>query len=171
MGGFPKKVFTNIKKKIQSWPVLVNFLILVETIKIGGGSSAALEMLTDYSEKQKDVETNKKSLLKPYVFLAFIWSVLIVLTTTMVALTVYALTQISLPGSTAMPLDAMQNQINLFSVGIILQCWLSGFFVGKVSEGTFAAGFKYSAMLVVTAHVSLLLSQNLLGGFFGIVTG
>ncbi len=165
-----RKIFVNIKQKIQTWPVLVNFLILVETIKIGGGSAAALETLTDYSEKQKDVDVNKKSLLRPYVILAFIWSVLIALTTTMVAMTVYALTQISLPGAAAMPLGTMQTQINLFSTGIILQCWLSGFFVGKVNEGTFAAGFKYSAMLVLTAYVSLLLSQNFLGGMYGIVS-
>jgi flagellar protein FlaJ len=165
-----RKVFINIKQKIQTWPVLVNFLILVETIKIGGGSAAALETLTDYSEKQKDVDVNKKSLLRPYVILAFVWSVLIALTTTMVAMTVYALTQISLPGSAAMPLEVMQVQINLFSTGIILQCWLSGFFVGKVNEGTFAAGFKYSAMLVLTAYVSLLLSQNFLSGMYGVAS-
>ncbi|MDH7478207.1 MAG: type II secretion system F family protein [Candidatus Bathyarchaeota archaeon] len=165
-----RKIFVNVKQKIQTWPVLVNFLILVETIKIGGGSAAALEILTDYGEKHKDVEANKKSLLKPYVILAFVWSVLIALTTTMVAMTVYALTQISLPGAAAMPLEVMQNQINLFSTGIILQCWLSGFFVGKVNEGTFAAGFKYSAMLVLTAYVSLVLSQNFLGGMYGMVT-
>ncbi|RJS81019.1 hypothetical protein CW707_04440, partial [Candidatus Bathyarchaeota archaeon] len=139
-------------------------------IKIGGGSAAALEILTDYSEKQKDVEVNKKSLLRPYVILAFIWSILIALTTTMVAMAVYALTQISLPGATALPLEVMENQVNLFSIGIILQCWLSGFFVGKVNEGTFAAGFKYSALLVLTAYISLLLSQNFLGGMYGIVT-
>ncbi len=165
-----RKVFANIKQKIQTWPVLVNFLILVETIKIGGGSAAALETLTDYSEKQKDVDANKKSLLRPYVILAFVWSVLIALTTTMVAMTVYALTQISLPGSAALPLEVMQVQINLFSTGIILQCWLSGFFVGKVNEGTFAAGFKYSAMLVLTAYVSLWLSQNFLSGMYGVVS-
>jgi flagellar protein FlaJ len=164
-----RKIFANIKNKVQNWPVLVNFLILVETIKIGGGSATALEMLTDYSEKQKDVEVNKKSLLKPYVILAFIWSVLIALTTTMVATTVWALTQISLPGTIAMPLEVMQNQINLFSTGIILQCWLSGFFVGKVNEGTFAAGFKYSAMLVITAYISLLISQNFIGGMYSSV--
>jgi len=164
-----RKIFVNIKQKIQTWPVLVNFLILVETIKIGGGSAPALEILTDYSEKQKDVDVNKKSLLRPYVILAFIWSVLIALTTTMVAMTVYALTQISLPGAVTMPFGVMQLQMNLFSTGIILQCWLSGFFVGKVNEGTFAAGFKYSTMLVLTAYVSLLLSQNFLGGMYGVV--
>jgi hypothetical protein len=61
-----------------------------------------------------------------------------------------------------------QNQINMFSVGIIIQCWLSGFFIGKISEGNFAAGFKYSAMLAATAYVSLILSQILLAGAFGI---
>ncbi len=165
-----KKIFANVKQKIQTWPVLVDFLILVETIKIGGGSSTALDTLTEYSERQKDVDSNKKSLLRPYVILAFIWSVLIALTTTMVASTVYALTQVSLPGSSALPLRLMQDQINLFSTGIILQCWLSGFFVGKVNEGTFAAGFKYSAMLVVTAYLSLVLSQGMIGGLYSIVS-
>jgi hypothetical protein len=68
-----------------------------------------------------------------------------------------------------MPFEVMQNQINLFSTGIILQCWLSGFFVGKVNEGTFAAGFKYSIMLVLTAYVSLVLSQNFLGNLYGLI--
>jgi hypothetical protein len=60
----------------------------------------------------------------------------------------------------------MEQQITLFSVGIILQCWLSGFFIGQINEGTLAAGFKYSAMLAITAYVSLLLSQFLLAGLF-----
>ena len=166
-----RKVFDYIRQKIQTWPVLVNFLILIETIKIGGGSAHALEILTEYSEKQKDVDQNKTSLLKPYVILAFIWSVLIALTTTMVAMTVYALTQLSLSGVAKLPLEIMEGQINLFSIGIILQCWLSGFFVGKVNEGTFAAGFKYSAMLVLTAYVSLVISQTFLGGMYSFIGG
>jgi hypothetical protein len=87
----------------------------------------------------------------------------------MVAMTVFAVTQMSIPGTSTMPFMFMQQQINLFSTGIIFQCWLSGFFVGKVNEGTFAAGFKYSAMLVLTAYVSLIVSQQLLGGLYGVV--
>jgi flagellar protein FlaJ len=166
-----RRIFSSLRLKLQTWPVLVNFLILIETIKIGGGSAGALEILTEYSEKQKDVDENKKSLLRPYVILAFIWSVLIALTTTMVAITVYALTQISLPGATKLPVEAMESQINLFSIGIILQCWISGFFVGKVNEGTFAAGFKFSGMLVVTAYVSLMISQAFLGGIYSLAGG
>ncbi len=161
-----KKIFANIRKKIQSWPVLVHFFILVETIEVGGGSSNALEILAEYSEKNKDIETNKRSMLQPYIILAFIWSVLIALTTTIVALTIYVLAQISLPGMAKASFDVMQLQITLFSMGIILQCWMSGFFIGKINEGTFAAGFKYSAMLAATAYVSLVLSQNLLAGLY-----
>jgi len=161
-----KKIFANVRSKIQSWPVLVHFFILIETIEIGGGSANALEILADYSEKNKDIETNKRSMLKPYIILAFIWSVLIALTTTIVALTIYVLAQISLPGMTKASFDVMQLQITLFSIGIILQCWMSGFFIGKISEGAFAAGFKYSAMLAATAYVSLILSQYVLAGLF-----
>ncbi len=161
-----KKIYANIKRSIQSWPVLIHFFILIETIETGGGSPSALEILADYSEKNKDIETNKRSMLKPYLILAFVWSVLIALTTTIVALTMFMLTQISLPGMGQVPVEAMQNQINLFSIGIILQCWMSGFFIGKINDGTFAAGFKHSAMLAATAFASLLLSQNLLSGLF-----
>jgi flagellar protein FlaJ len=164
-----KKIFENIKKKIRSWPVLVNFFILVETIEIGGGSATALEILSEYSEKSKDIESNKRATLKPYVVLAFVWSVLIALTTTIVAMTIYILANVSMPGMTGQPsITSVHEQLLVLSVGIILQCWLSGFFIGKISEGSFAAGFKYSAVLAVTAYVSLLLSQNLLMGMFTI---
>jgi flagellar protein FlaJ len=155
-----KKIFENIKKQIRSWPVLVNFFILVQTIEIGGGSASALEILSEYSEKGKDIESNKRATLQPYVILAIIWSVLIALTTTIVAMTIGILGNISLPGTEGqMVAVGMSENLLVLSVGIILQCWLSGFFIGKISEGTFAAGFKYSAVLAVTAYVSLLLSK------------
>jgi len=165
-----KKIFANIGRRIQSWPVLVHFFILVETIEIGGGSANALEILAEYSEKNKDIEVNKRSLLKPYIILAFIWSVLIALTTTIVALTIYVLAQISLPGMAQTSFDVMEQQITLFSIGIIFQCWMSGFFIGKINEGTFAAGFKYSAMLAATAYVSLIMSQHFLAGLYTLGT-
>jgi hypothetical protein len=62
---------------------------------------------------------------------------------------------------------SMQGQLGLFSVGIIIQCWISGFFIGKISEGNLGAGFKHAALLALTAYVSLVLSQFLLAGLFG----
>jgi flagellar protein FlaJ len=156
-----RKIFRNLKREIQSWPVLVDFLILVETMEIGGGSTTALEILSEYSEKSRDIEKNKRAMLKPYIILSFIWTVLMAVTITSL---IYILTQISYPGLTETPFVTIQSQIDVFSAGIIFQCWLSGFFIGKISEGSFAAGFKYSAILVVACYMSLLFSQKFLTG-------
>jgi len=98
-------------------------------------------------------------MLKPYIVLSFIWSILMALT---VVSMIYILTQISFPGLAETPFMTIQSQVNVFSAGIIFQCWLSGFFIGKISEGTFAAGFKYSAMLIVASYASLLVSEKFL---------
>jgi flagellar protein FlaJ len=161
-----RRTFENIKQKIRSWFVVVNFAMMVETIEIGGNSTDALEILAEYSEKERELQINRRALLKPYIILAFVWSVLIAVTTTIVALTTYLMTTVVSTTLSTVALIGMQDQMKLFSVGIVLQCWISGFFIGKISEGNFAAGFKHSAMLAATAYISLVLSQVFLAGAF-----
>lgn len=50
---------------------------------------------------------------------------------------------------------------------MVFHSWLSGFFIGKVSEGNFASGFKYAALLALTAFLTLILSDGLVTGLFG----
>jgi flagellar protein FlaJ len=163
-----RRTFENIRQKIRSWFVVVNFAMMVETIEIGGNSTQALEILAEYSEKERELQINRRQLLKPYIILAFVWSVLIAVTTTIVALTTTLTTSIASASLSGVSSVAMQGQLSMFSIGIILQCWISGFFIGKISEGNFAAGFKHSAMLAATAYISLVLSQLLLARAFGI---
>jgi flagellar protein FlaJ len=163
-----RKTFNNIRREIRSWFVTLNFAMMVETIEIGGNSTEALEILSEYSEKEREVQINRRALLKPYIVLAFIWSGLIAITTTIVSLTTYMMTKVVTTSLSSVAFMAMQDQMRMFSVGIILQCWISGFFIGKISEGNFGAGFQYSAMLAATAYVSLVLSQQFLSGMFGI---
>lgn len=163
-----KKTFTNIQKEIKSWFVTLNFAMLIETIQIGGNSTQSLEILSKYSEKERELQINRRSLLKPYILLSFIWSVLIAVTTTIVSLTTGMLTTVVSSSLSSVALTAMNDQMKMFSVGIILQCWISGFFIGKISEGNFGAGFQYSGLLAATAYISLILSQQVLSGLFGI---
>ena len=163
-----KDIFENFKQKIRSWPVLVNFMMMVETIEVGGGPARALELLSEYSEKEFEIQDNKRALLKPYVILAFVWSVLIALTTTIVTMTMYILTQLATPSLYEIMSAELAGQIGLFSMGIIFQCWISGFFIGKISEGNFAAGLKYAGLLAITAYASLVLSQNFMVGIFDV---
>ncbi len=167
-----RKTFDNMRKEIRSWFVVVNFALLVETIEIGGNSIQSLEILSEYSEKERELQINRRELLKPYILLAFIWSVLIAVTTTIVALTTGMMTTIASTDLSSVASLAIQDQLKTFSVGIIIQCWISGFFIGKISEGNFGAGFKHSALLAATAYLSLIASQLLLSGAFrmGITT-
>jgi flagellar protein FlaJ len=167
--GIPlRKTFSNLRQEIKSWFVTINFAMMIETIEIGGNSTQSLEILSEYSEKERELQINRRALLKPYIVLAFIWSILIAVTTTIVALTTYMMTQVVSTSLSTVAFMAMQDQIRMFSVGIILQCWISGFFIGKISEGNFGAGFQYSALLAATAYLSLILSQQFLSGMFGI---
>ena len=163
-----RKTFRNLRQKIRSWFVTINFAMMIETIEIGGNSAQSLEILSEYSEKERELQINRRALLKPYIILAFIWSILIAVTTTIVALTTYMMADVVSESLATVAFAAMQEQMRMFSVGIILQCWISGFFIGKISEGNFGAGFQYSALLAATAYLSLILSQQLLSGLFGI---
>ncbi len=162
-----RKTFTNIRKEIKSWFVTVNFAMMIETVEIGGNSTESLEILAEYSEKERELQINRRALLKPYIFLALIWSVLIAVTTTIVSLTTVMMTNVVSTELSSVAYLAMSDQMKMFSVGIILQCWISGFFIGKISEGNFGAGFQYSAVLAATAYFSLVASQYLLAGMFG----
>ncbi|MFQ6054111.1 MAG: type II secretion system F family protein, partial [Candidatus Bathyarchaeia archaeon] len=156
-----RKIYENLKEWVKSWPVIVGFYILVETIEIGGGDAETLSLLAEYSERTRTIEKGQRDMLRPYVILPFIWSVLMAFTVTF---TVYAMSQVQLP--------YMEKEIIVSSgaavveAGIIFHCWLSGFFIGKVTEGNFAAGFKYAAMLAVTAYVPLYLSERLVAEIF-----
>ena len=165
--GIPlRKTFDNLRQKIRSWFVIVNFAMVVETIEIGGNSIQSLEILSEYSEKERELQINRRELLKPYVLLAVMWSVLIAVTTTIVALTSNMISGVVSSSVLPMATTSMQGQLRVFSVGIIIQCWISGFFIGKISEGNFGAGFKHAAMLAAIAYISLFLSQILLARAF-----
>ncbi len=166
--GIPiRKTFSNIRKDIKSWFVTLNFAMMIETIEIGGNSTESLEILSEYSEKEREVQINRRATLKPYILLAVIWSVLIAVTTNIVSLTTGMMTRVASMDIASSANVVMQDQMKIFSVGIILQCWISGFFIGKISEGNFGAGFKHSALLAAIAYLSLVISKQLLSGLFG----
>ncbi len=161
-----KKIYMDLRERLRSWPVLTNFIILIETIEVGGGSSEALDLLAAYSEKIRDIERNKREMLRPYIILPFIWTVLMALTFTF---TFYVVTHLPIIHVSGPALPTIESQLALFSSAIVFHSWLSGFFIGKVTQGTFAAGFKYSILLAVTALVSLLLSQNIIDLLMGLL--
>jgi len=161
-----RKIYADLRSTLRSRPVLTNFLILIETIEIGGGSPEALDLLAAYSEKIRDIEKNKREMLKPYILLPFIWTILMALT---FIFTFYVVTHLPIIYVSGPAFPTLESQFAIFSSAIVFHSWLSGFFIGKVTQGSFAAGFKYSILLVITAIVSLILSQNVIDLLMGLL--
>jgi len=156
-----RKIYRDMKEWIKSWPVVVGFFILVETIEVGGGDANTLGLLAEFSEKTQTIEKGQRDMLRPYVILPFVWTILMSFTVTF---TVYAMSQVQLPFMKG-DLLASSGAV-VVEAGIVFHCWLSGFFIGKVSEGSFASGFKYAAMLAVTAYATLYLSERFVANLF-----
>jgi flagellar protein FlaJ len=163
-----RKIFSDLKELIRSWPVVVDFFILVETIEIGGGDANTLGILAEYSEKIQTVEKTTTDMLKPYIILPFVWTVLMAFTVTFTIQTLAQIPSIAL--GTIATTDILGSFVNtdvgIIETGIVFHSWLSGFFIGKVSEGNFASGFKYAAFLAITAFATLILSRGLVVSFF-----
>jgi len=157
-----RKIYQGLRDWIKSWPVVVGFFILVETIEVGGGDANTLNLLAEYSEKTQNIEKSQREMLRPYVLLPFIWTVLIAFTIT---LTFFTVSQIQLPFSERELVAS--SGIVIIKAGIVFQSWLSGFFIGKVSDGNFASGFKYAAILAVTAYAAFYLSERVVANIFG----
>jgi flagellar protein FlaJ len=163
-----RKIYADLTEWIKSWPVIVDFFILVETIEIGGGDANTLGLLAEYTERTQSIEKSQRDMLRPYVILPFIWTILMAFTITF---TMETLSQI--PALAAGSIAAPQINVDssggegIIRAGIVFHSWLSGFFIGKVSEGNFASGFKYAALLALTSYGTLILSVRLVSGLFG----
>ncbi|MEE8354944.1 MAG: type II secretion system F family protein [Candidatus Bathyarchaeia archaeon] len=161
-----RKIYTDLTEWIKSWPVVVNFFILVETIEIGGGDADTLGLLAEYTEKIHSIEKGQRDMLRPYVILPFIWTILMAFTITFTMDTLSNIPALAV-GSIAAPQMNVDMSGGIIRAGIVFHSWLSGFFIGKVSEGNFASGFKYAALLALTSYITLILSGRLVAGFIG----
>ncbi|HUS77961.1 MAG TPA: type II secretion system F family protein [Patescibacteria group bacterium] len=163
-----RKIYEDLASWIKSWTVVVNFFILVETIEIGGGNAETLSLLAEYSEKTQTVNKSQKDMLMPYIILPFVWTILMVFTVTFTTQTLNSIPSMALGafGSPGM-VGGVTESSGLLEASIMFHSWLSGFFIGKVSEGNFASGFKYAALLTLTAYLTLIGSRVLVTTLVG----
>ena len=161
-----RKIYENLAESVKSFSALIHFRILIEAIESGGGYTTSLEILAQSSEASYNTEAEKKSMLRPYFFIAFMVTVLSAFTTLMVAQTFTGITENlqvegSTPAPTTQPSEEGLSQTKLFAIGISGQAWMTGFLIGKISTGTFATGFKYAIILLAITVLAIVMTQEL----------
>ncbi len=148
-----RRVFSNIRNEVKSWPVLMNIFILLEVIETGGGFADSLESLAESAERIQNLEAETREMLRPYIILP-------IMVTALLSFTTIVLIQSFVSISTE-PLSVITELTISLSITIILQSYLTGFFVGKITSGAFASGFKYAILLAVIAGIAIIVTSQI----------
>jgi len=143
-------IFKFIKKEVTNFQILINFKVLFEIISSGGGNVHTLETLARVAEKMKTIEKTKREMLQPYVMVGFM---LIAITSFTTLLVIDSLTSLDsqLESDEAKKLAIeleSQSRFELLGIAIIIQSWVAGLFLGKITTGSYSGGFLYSILLI-----------------------
>ena len=154
-------IFRFIKKEVNDFKILINYKILFEIISSGGGNVNTLNTLAGVAEKMSNIEKTKREKLKPYVMVGFM---LIAITGFTTLLVIESLTSLGAQLETddakraALELEA-KSRFELLGIAILVQSWISGLFLGKITTGSYSGGFMYSIFLVGTSLGAILIIQ------------
>ncbi len=158
--GIPlNNIFDVLQKEIENFQVLISFRILIEIISSGGGSVQTLDSLAETSEKFHNIEKNKREMLSPYVMIGF---VLIGMTGFITLVVIDVFSSVSVSSALSGPKtsnDKTQATIELYSGSVIAQSFLAGFFLGKITDGAFSAGYKIAMRLVLVSLIAVSMIQ------------
>jgi len=154
-------IFGFIKKEVSSFQILINFKVLFEIISAGGGNVNTLNTLAGVAEKMHNIEKTKREKLKPYVMVGFM---LIAITGFTTLLVIESLTSLASQLEededkiAALELEA-NSRFELLGIAILVQSWISGLFLGKITTGSYSGGFMYSIFLVGTSIGAIVIIQ------------
>ena len=161
--GIPlKDIFETIQKEIKNFQVLISFRILFEVISSGGGNVNTLDSLSSTSENMHTVELHKRNMLKPYVVVGFMVMAVTAFTTLLVISSFEQIDEQKNMGKT--PTQQNKEKTNslmqFVSISILIQSWLAGLFIGKITTGAYSGGFLHSVFLIIISFVGIAIVQS-----------
>lgn len=165
-------IFKFIKKETSDFQILINFKVLFEIISAGGGNVSTLITLAGVAEKMRSIETTKREMLAPYVMVGFMLIAITGFTTLLVIDSLTSLGgQLETDDAKRLILDAdAQSRFKLLGLSILIQSWIAGLFLGKITTGNYTGGFMYSLFLVAISLGAIMIIQLKLfsvGSVFG----
>jgi len=159
------KVIKTFASSVDSWITMAIGTLMVEVVDVGGGTVESFSEMADFTRKINEVEADKKSSLRSYVFVIYMAGIMLVLTTFMM---VYFLSTpikfagaaatTNIPGVTIAPAT-----VQSLLTASIFDGWVIGFVAGKMGGGTVADGFKHALALTVIGGAMVAFSGVILG--------
>lgn len=147
-----RKVVMDFVHRTKSWMSQIVMFLLLEAIDVGGGTISMIESLARFNSMTQEVEKEKKMSVRPYMLIPYFAAVLLVSTTLMTL--IFTTQTVSMAGPGAANVPDLDFLTLIFTVSVIIHCYLIGLVAGKISEESIAAGFKHCALLVLIAIVA-----------------
>jgi flagellar protein FlaJ len=154
-------IFEFIKKEVSDFQVLINFKVLFEIISAGGGNVNTLDTLATVAEKMHTIEKTKREKLQPYVMVGFMLIAITGFTTLLVIESMTSLgAQLEDDEYKKEILHAeAERRFELLGIAILIQAWISGLFLGKITTGSYSGGFMYSIFLIAITIGAIVIIQ------------
>jgi archaeal flagellar protein FlaJ len=159
-----RTVLDNFSASVKSWVARAMAFLLLEVVDVGGGSPRMFTNLADFTEKNAQLDKERKSMIRPYLMIPYVGAIMVVATTSMM------LYFINPPGfsSAGIPQLAspalVKQATNILLLCSFFQAWVMGFVAGKMGEGSAADGFKHATLLVIISIITVYISSLLIGG-------
>jgi flagellar protein FlaJ len=148
-------VISTFTSGIHSWLTRAVGTLIVEVVDIGGGTISSFTEMSNFTRKINSMEAERRSALKPYLFVIYMAAMMVVVTTFLMT---FFMTQSAATGFSSVPGSSPEQTaatIDQLLVAAIFETWVIGFVAGKMGEGSTSDGFKHSLMLVLISLVSV----------------
>jgi archaeal flagellar protein FlaJ len=156
------KILSDFGKDLKSWFVTSIGFILLEVVEVGGGTTGLFTSLADFTQRTRELEKERRSMFRPYVFMPYIGAVLTVVSTVLIVSLMT--TQLNSLTGGASGIVTVKNTdskalTDVMLMGAVFQGWIMGIVGGKMAEWSLGAGYKHATILavlcLVTAHLLL----------------
>jgi flagellar protein FlaJ len=111
-----------------------------------------------------DLESEKRSSLRPYIFITYFSAIMIVVTTFIMVYFINVPVIPNLSASVPRPASAQSlSTVDTLLTIAVFESYVIGIVAGKMGEGSTADGFKHALILVVISVAAVFVTQQLFG--------
>ncbi len=157
------QVISTFISGVKSWVTREAGMLLMEVVDVGGGTVKSFSDMADFTRKINDLEAEKRSTLRPYLFIMYFSSIMVVVTTLIMVYFVSMPLNLSVAGKAAQPPKVDLGVTNILLTIAVVESWVIGIVAGKMGEGSTSDGFKHALILVIISVVSVFVAQAVLG--------
>lgn len=163
-GSSPALLSGALSKIVRSWEMRATAFIVLDTIRIGGGSVEALERLLRHIERVHGVKGEARAYLRPLLMLPFIGGYIMAFTTVMVL----RMAGLGKGLAEGLVLSTPSPAAAGLGVSAALVTFLTALTVGKMVEGRLSSGIKHGVCVTLFLMATLPLLSTLADALMGV---